>query len=589
GTLADCVRRKFLSTRRRVVLFNTVAVRRNVGLPSCCGISRPISYLFHSLLTIGLGFTGDWHVPATASTIWTLRPDSLDFLMASPMVLARVSVRPGLHRGQRSDSTRHSRRVAAGVSSQPCGPRWPPRYSICSALLASCSRGLRSSESAGLIEKSATNLVSSSLSLQLVQLKGGEAGESADGCANLPGLCLVINNETVQIRTISVKISGRELKRVVKQAEVEVNVTDSGDGDSHSAEQQLSAIRKLRRRLHKIIKRKKVRPSADSSDKKAAGAQPAAGRTVSGWSADGSAGGGKLTTSNRQLHPPWSAGFQDGESGKRNCTGQDALGTARGDSEMRSAAAVEIGLDPPDGGDGSRRSSSSDSEVSVPTHDEGKARAAAEIAAAAASPPRAAASALEANTVTGETVRRGDCWTTRRTSQREEPKPPIKKPLSFLNRKKDKSKGSTDQLLSTSNFPHDVPEKIMPSTVSSPQSTPQMLLIHPAVKKQKALIIENGKNKRYTVDGKSRSVWLDPPAGEKVEIWKEYFGDDGECNRALGRLPGTDKYGYILRDEIDPEGEFLRPRERKKHIKKCWKSWSCFQYIYGNEDDEQYM
>uniref|UniRef100_A0A1I8HVP9 IRS-type PTB domain-containing protein n=1 Tax=Macrostomum lignano TaxID=282301 RepID=A0A1I8HVP9_9PLAT len=155
----------------------------------------------------------------------------------------------------------------------------------------------------------------------------------------------------------------------------------------------------------------------------------------------------------------------------------------------------------------------------------------------------------------------------------------------FGRSKKDKPKGNADS--GTFNFPQDLPDNA--KTLFQIMSDSRLIATvyasnagrTPAVKKQKALLTESAE-KRFTVDGKSRSVWLDPPAGEKVEIWKEYFGDDGECNRALGRLPGTDKYGYILRDEIDEEGQFA-PKEEQEAYNDSLQLLTMFMDIYGND------
>ncbi|PAA55277.1 hypothetical protein BOX15_Mlig022319g1 [Macrostomum lignano] len=175
GTLADCVRRKFLSTTATRRLFNTVGF----GVMAAClvvvGISRNL-YLSTAFLTIGLGFTGIGMSGYGVNHL-DIAPRFAGFLM-------------GISNGVGTVSGVLSPIVASAVTRHGTAGEWQLVFFIAALVHVAtslfylfCSSGelqpwAESSESAGLIEKSAPPGEQQS-EPSAGAVEGGEAGESA--------------------------------------------------------------------------------------------------------------------------------------------------------------------------------------------------------------------------------------------------------------------------------------------------------------------------------------------------------------------------------------------------------------------------
>uniref|UniRef100_A0A1I8I622 BRCT domain-containing protein n=1 Tax=Macrostomum lignano TaxID=282301 RepID=A0A1I8I622_9PLAT len=121
-------------------------------------------------------------------------------------------------------------------------------------------------------------------------------------------------------------------------------------------------------------------------------------------------------------------------------------------------------------------------------------------------------------------------------------------------------------------FPDCVPESLRP-TFGITQDTHLVARVFAAdctsiakqLKQTKESLISDSSKRKMKIKGKSRSVWLSPTAGEKIEVWKLYFNADNRCEKLLAWLPGTDLFGYILPEEVDRDKQFSSAADQSRY------------------------
>lgn len=151
-------------------------------------------------------------------------------------------------------------------------------------------------------------------------------------------------------------------------------------------------------------------------------------------------------------------------------------------------------------------------------------------------------------------------------------------------------KGQTEPPASPTTFPDSMPDKLK-QLFEVPPEMHLVTTVYAAdtsaaaeeLKQIKKSLIPDPAKRKMKLKGKSRSVWLDPTAGERLEIWKLYYDKDDRCQMMLGRVPGTELYGYTLPREIDTEKRFDTPAEQAAYDKAV-RCLACFDDIYADEE-----